>query len=166
VARASAFVKHGIEMKTILIAAAPAAAAVISNVMGSLARMMTAHTLDEAVQAAAAGVDLIIAGTYFDNSRMFDLLNQLKSNVLTRDIPVLCVRGVSAPAVLGAQTSQPVLASFDVVASACKALGAVDFVDLCARQRDVGDEHANDELLDIVRLVLDPTHESAKPSLA
>ena len=138
-------------MKTILIAAVPAAVAVIANALGSVARMMTAHTLEEALEAAATGVDLIIAGTYFDNGRMFDLLKRLKAGAPTRNTPVLCVRGVSAPDLLEAQTSQPTLASLQVVASASEALGAAGFVDHFARQQAVGTARANAELLDAVR---------------
>lgn len=137
-------------MKTILIAAVPAAATVIANALGSVARMMTAHTTEEALEAALAGVDLIVAGTYFDNGRMFDLLRKLKAQVTTRTIPVLCVRAVSAPDLLGAQTPQPMLASFEVVASASEALGAAGFVDLFARQRAVGETRANAELASTV----------------
>lgn len=113
--------------------------------------MMTAHTLDEALAAAIAGVDLIIAGTYFDNSRMFDLLRALKARADTRHIPVLCVRGVSAPEILGAQTLQPTLASLQIVASASEALGAVGYVDLVAQQQVMGVEQANAELLSTVQ---------------
>jgi len=138
-------------MKTILIAAVPAAVTVIANALGSVARMMTAHTLEEALEAAAAGVDLIIAGTYFDNGRMFDLLRQLKASAQTRSIPVLCVRAVSARDFLRTQTPQPTLASLQVVASASEALGAAGYVDLHARRDAVGAAPANAELLGAVR---------------
>jgi response regulator RpfG family c-di-GMP phosphodiesterase len=141
-------------MKTILIAAVPAAVAVIANALGSMARMMTANTLEEAFEAAVAGVDLVIAGTYFDNSRMFDLLHKLKSHDLTRNIPVLCVRGVSSPQVLGSQTSQPMFSSPYVVSSASKALGAVEFVDLCARHQAIGTDRADAELRETVSRLL------------
>lgn len=141
-------------MTTILIAAVPAAMAAITNALGSMARMMTAHTLDEAMEAALMGVDLIIAGTYFDDSRMFDLLQRLKSNERTRDIPILCVRGASAPETFGAQTAQPVFSSPYVVASASKALGAVDYFDLCACQLDLGVAAANEQFVESVRQAL------------
>jgi len=150
-ARASALPRRYFDVKTILIAAVPAAVTVIANALGSVARMMTAHTLDEAVQAAVAGVDLIIAGTYFDNGRMFDLLRRLKEDARTQSLPVLCVRGVSAPHLLGAETTQPTLASLQVVASASEVLGAAGYIDLFARQQAVGLEQANAELRESVQ---------------
>ena len=138
-----------------MIAAVPAAVAVISNALGTVARMMTAHTMDEALAAAVVGVDLILAGTYFDNARMFDFLRMLKEDARTHDIPVLCIRGVSAPALLGAETGQPTLARLNVVSSASAALGAVGFVDHFARLQAIGTERANAELLNAVRAHLD-----------
>jgi len=119
-----------------------------------MARMMTANTLDEAFEAASVGVDLVIAGTYFDNSRMFDLLHRLKANELTGHIPVLCVRGVSSPQILGSQTLQPTLPSSYVVNSASLALGAAEFIDLCTRRQVVGVDQADAELRDAVSKLL------------
>lgn len=138
-------------MKTILIAASPAATTVISTALGPSARMMTAHTIPEALSVAATGVDLIIAGIYFDESRVFDLLHMLKSDVRTQNIPVLCVRGVTAPQAFGAETDQPMLTSSRVVESATKALGAAGFIDLCIRQRELGVQQASDEFALTVR---------------
>ena len=152
--RARAVAARGDFVKTILIAAVPASAAVISNALGSTARMMTAHTIEDAFEAALIGVDLVIAGTYFDNARMFDLLRRLKSDAKTRHIPVLCVRGVSAQDILGTQTIQPVLASLDIVESASRALGAEDYIDLIARRRDIDVDAASAELARAARAYL------------
>jgi hypothetical protein len=104
--------------------------------LGGIARTRTATTLDEAAAIIAGGVDLIIAGTYFDGSRMFDLLRLVKECDEWRDIPFVCVRGLSSPALEHddiTTATKPLLSNLDVVDSASKALGAVGFVDLCDR---------------------------------
>lgn len=114
---------------------------------------MTASTIDEAFEAAYAGVDLIIIGTYFDNGRMFDLLRKLKSSDQTRNSPVLCVRAITAPEAFD-RSSRPLFSNLDVVATACRALGAVDFIDYCSRQDAGGVERASLELRSAVRVRL------------
>ncbi len=81
--------KHhkSMRVKTILIAASPAAAETITEALGGIARTRTATTLGEAAAIIADGVDLIVAGTYFDGSRMFDLLRLVKECEEWRDIP-------------------------------------------------------------------------------
>jgi hypothetical protein len=120
-------------VKTILIAASPAAAGNIAGALQDLGRIRTAGTLDAAAGIIAEGVDLIVAGTYFDGSRMFDLLRLVKECEEWRDIPFLCVRGLSAPEPEQDGATKPLLANLDVVDSASRALGAVGFVDLCDR---------------------------------
>jgi len=122
-------------VKTILIAASPAASEAIAGALGDIGHTKTAHTLDAAAAIIASGVDLIVAGTYFDGSRMFDLLRLVKECEEWRDIPFLCVRGVGSPEFDqdGPSAAKPLLANMDVVDSASRALGAVGFVDLCDR---------------------------------
>lgn len=120
-------------MKTILIAASPAAADAIRGALGGIAQTKIAHTLDEATAIIQRGVDLIVAGTYFDGSRMFDLLRLTKDRPEWQGIPFLCVRGVSSPELERDGATKPLLANLDIVDSASKALGAVGFIDLCDR---------------------------------
>lgn len=122
----------GHRVKTILIAASPAAADAIAEALGGIAQTKTATTVDEAAAIIAGGVDLIVAGTYFDDSRMFDLLRLVKECEEWRDIPFLCVRGIGSPEHDEGAT-KPLLANLGIVDSASKALGAVGFVDLCDR---------------------------------
>jgi PleD family two-component response regulator len=50
------------------------------------------HTLAEAKRALARGdYDLIIIGVHFDESRMFDLLRQVRADERYRETPVVCV---------------------------------------------------------------------------
>lgn len=120
-------------MKTILIAATPAAAETIKEALGRLGQVKTAQTIAEAAAVIADGVDLIVAGTYFDGSRMFDLLRLVKECEAWRGIPFLCVRGINTPEAEPDEANRPLLTNLDVVDSASKALGAVGFVDLCDR---------------------------------
>jgi CheY-like chemotaxis protein len=117
--------------KTILVAAIPASAEVVVEALSGVAPLIVVHSLPRALHLIAHGVDLIIAGTYFDGSRMFDLLRAVKDDPAMRDIPFICVRAIAAPTSPEAAVRQPIFTNQDVVDSACRALGAVAFVDLC-----------------------------------
>src|SRR3954463_16131380 len=89
------------------------------------------HTLADAKRALARdGYDLIIIGVHFDESRMFDLLRQVRADERYQATPVVCV------------ASQP----FDTPISvegleiATRALAADAFVDFARHpNRDAGD---------------------------
>jgi hypothetical protein len=115
-------------MKRILVAAVPAAASIIADVVSGIASLTIVHAFDEAAENMVRGFDLIIAGTHFDGARMFDLLRFAKANPSSRDIPFLCVRGVVAP---DGVAGVPIVARMDVADRASEVLGAAGFVDLC-----------------------------------
>jgi CheY-like chemotaxis protein len=125
--------ENGGRARTILVAAIPAAAEVIVDALSDVANLTLAHSLPMALHRIAYGVDLVVAGTYFDGARMFDLLRAVKDDPATNDIPVICVRAIAAPTTPEAAVRQPIFTNQAVVDSACRALGAVAFLDLCER---------------------------------
>src|SRR6185503_14010181 len=89
-------------------------------------RAMFVHTLAAAKRALASdGYDLIIIGVHFDESRMFDLLRQVRADERYEETPVVCV------------ASQPFDAPISVksLEIATRALAADAFVDF-AKYRD------------------------------
>jgi hypothetical protein len=94
-------------MKRILAAVAPAALPAIRGALVNKVVVLPAHTLDDACQVLVSRVDMIIAGVHFDDSRMFDLLRIAKADPTYRDIPFLCIRGVSGPIAPGWQPHRP-----------------------------------------------------------
>jgi hypothetical protein len=105
-------------MKRILAAVAPAALPAIRGALVNKVVVLPAHTLDDACQVLVSRVDMIIAGVHFDDSRMFDLLRIAKADPTYRDIPFLCIRGVSGPIALGGNPTGPVLSNFEIIGTA------------------------------------------------
>lgn len=105
------------------------------------AEIVTADRMEPAVEHIRSGVDLIICGIHFAESRMFDLLRLAKADPATRGIPFLCIRyrdlGLT-PAV------------FEGLQIACQALGAVAFVDFYDLKHKYGAAQADAHLQAIV----------------
>jgi hypothetical protein len=156
-------VGDGSHAKTILIAAIPASAEVIMDALGDVAHLTLAHSLPMALHRIAHGVDLIVAGTYFDGARMFDLLRAVKADPAMHDIPFICVRAISGPTTPEAAVRQPIFTNQAVVDSACRALGAVAFLDLCAEPRMRGGDAAKAALARLVRATLEGDTANVRP---
>jgi hypothetical protein len=85
--------------------------------------------------------DVIICGSLFDESRMFDLLRYCKSMPHTKNIPFICVRA------RGGELDET---AFQGVAIALKALGAEGFIDLYRWTKDIGAEQAFEMLRKVI----------------
>jgi hypothetical protein len=72
---------------------------------------------------------LVMIGLYFDESRMFELLQYLKDDKRYSDVPVICFRGVEA-------SGDPGNVGLSGVEAACTEMGAKAFVDLLAMPDD------------------------------
>jgi hypothetical protein len=108
----------------ILLACAPEAYIRLFAILSGY-ELTFARTLTDAHAALKGGnFGLIMIGVYFDDSRMFELLSQVRSDGKYAEVPIVCFRGVLAA---GKGTS----ATKDVEMS-CKALGANAFLDLTA----------------------------------
>lgn len=129
----------------ILIASSPPGQAVLGSALGAKPRLVAATTCDEALAALARGVDLIVASVDFDESRMFDLLRMAKADARFRSLPFLCVRALEGDL-------PPALSEgLDI---ACKALGAVAFIDLAADRKARGARKAAARLRRTVKACL------------
>ena len=82
------------------------------------------RTVDEAIRALERDdFDLLVISVHFDDSRMFDLLRQVRIEGRNKGIPVVCVRepGLGFTAV-----------STNTLEVTCRALDANAFVDLAS----------------------------------
>ena len=105
-----------------------------------------ARTVHEALRALEReDFDLLIISVHFDDSRMFDLLRQVRVEGRNKGVPIICVRepGLGFTAVSG-----------NTLEVTCRALDASVFLDL-ARMKD--DEERNTALSSAVNSLLSPT---------
>jgi hypothetical protein len=83
----------------------------------------------------ADGFNLLMVGTQFDESRVFDLLRSLKADANYSRIPVICFRGIKFAATYDKSLLQ-------IVETACKEMGAAHVFDLVAFPDDArGNAH-------------------------
>lgn len=118
----------------VLVADVPEGLAVFREALGRRAEFTHAATVAQALDGAQRGTHLIACGAHFDDCRMFELVEQVKSAEDTRAIPVLCFRAIEGslpPALLRATRS------------AALAVGAAEFIDVF----DIAARHGRDHAL-------------------
>lgn len=127
--------------KRVLAADTPEGVNTLRNVLGHTLEIVEAGCFEGALKQSSSGIDLIICGIHFDESRMYDLLRLVKANPVTRAIPFICFRDMDSA------LSPPVLESLQI---ACNALGAVAFIDLFQLKTIHGLQNADARFRDIV----------------
>jgi len=124
--------------KKVLIADVPEAQARVAAVLVQ-ERLVFVHTLAAALKALAGeDFDLVLIGMHFDDSRMFDLLREVRAGSRNGAVPVVCYR--MRPLAFMALSTQ-------VIEVTVKALGALSFVDLASLATD---EDGNEALARLV----------------
>jgi CheY-like chemotaxis protein len=109
--------------KRVLVADVPAVQARVAAVLAH-ERPVFVHTLAAAVRTLAAqDFDLVLVGMHFDESRMFDLLREVRAGSRNGAVPIVCYR--LRPLAFMALSTQ-------VIEVTVKALGAQAFADLAA----------------------------------
>ena len=121
----------------ILAATPPNGEPILRRALGDAATLLPAHTLEEALDVIAQGVDIIVCGIHFDESRMFELLRAVKADPRVNKTPFVCVR------LIGSNLTPTLIQSLDI---SCALLGAAKFIDLYALERTFGPEEAEFEL--------------------
>jgi hypothetical protein len=107
----------------------------IGRIVGKDAEIISAYSTGEALKCVDARVDLIVCNVRFDESRMFDFLQVVKSRA--PGIPIVCCR------VSTTELSDPVHRAIEL---ALDALGIDAFVDCATLYRDRGEAAALDAL--------------------
>jgi hypothetical protein len=124
--------------KKLLVADVPQVEARLALVL-ALERPVFVHTLVAALKALAADdYDLVLIGVHFDDSRMFDLLREVRVGSRNRAVPIVCYR--LRPLRFAALSTQ-------VIEVTVKALGALSFTDLASH---VTEEDGNVALVQLV----------------
>lgn len=131
----------------ILVADLSAGVATIRSVLDSAADFVHAATIREAAQLLGNGVEIILCGIHFDESRMFDLLRMVKADVQHCRTPFLCFRDLE---------SDLAPALFESLEISCRALGAERFVDLYTLKKKFGVNKADEEFRRIILSYLEP----------
>lgn len=117
--------------RRVLIAAHSHAAQAVQAMLRSTAVLIPVHTTADAFRILEQQqVDLIVATIAFDESRMLEFLVSVKGTASLAHIPFLCSR------VLVGALRDSLVGS---MAAACKACGAVDFVDVARMPPDVAE---------------------------
>jgi CheY-like chemotaxis protein len=115
----------------VLIAAQPPAAQVLHAMLRDIGNLIPAHTSAAALRILEhRQIDLIVSTIAFDESRMLEFLVSVKATASVAHIPFLCSRVIA-----GALRDSLVGSMGD----ACKACGAVDFVDLARLPPDLAE---------------------------
>jgi len=111
----------------VLIACAPSEREVLEALVPPRARVVTAGSLDGAVERMQQGVDAVVCSLQFDDSRMLEFAQE--AHLQRPDIPVLCCR------VFGGRMSD---ASVRAAAAAALSVGVAAFLDLAERVPALG----------------------------
>jgi DNA-binding NtrC family response regulator len=115
--------------KKLLIADVPQVKARLALVL-AFERPVFVHTLVAALKALAADdYDLVLIGVHFDDSRMFDLLREVRSRSRNGAVPIACYR--LRPLAFAALSTQ-------VIEVTVKALGGLSFTDLASHATEEG----------------------------
>ncbi|MDQ9170436.1 hypothetical protein Q8A64_08430 [Oxalobacteraceae bacterium R-40] len=118
----------------ILVAAAPGSVEPIVEAMDDRFELDFFSAMAQAVSYSYANIDVIICDMYFDESRMYNLLRFAKMDFVARNTPFICINTTEGS--LSKTMGQG-------ITIACKALGAVGFVDLCGWKRELGKDQAH-----------------------
>lgn len=103
-------------------------------------------SLTEAESLLDRRFDVIVCGTHFAESKMFDLLRLAKLKPETQAVPFLCIR------VLDGEIDST---AFQGISIAARALGAAGFIDLNRWRRQYGFDQARKRLRDLVLSLAD-----------
>lgn len=122
----------------ILAAVRPRGRTRLENALAGHFSLTFADSLASAVRLLESErFQLILCGTNFDESRMFELLRHAKAAPLARELPFVCIKIFEGILHDG---------SYDSVERAVKLLGAAAFVDLAQWRVEYGKEQAAQQL--------------------
>ena len=119
---------------------------VLTDLLGGWCEVIPSLAMRDALERAKRGqIAAVVIGMHFDGSQMPILLEALKSDPATRNIPVVCCR--LRPTLLSSAT-------LHAANMLCAALGAEAFLDLLTRRERAGRAAAAAELRIVLRRAL------------
>lgn len=104
-----------------------------SSVTGIELALVPCITLEAAKAIAYDGIDLVLCGLHFDESRMFDFLRFMKADPTLKSIPFVCIKAIEGKL-------EPTYN--ESIRIATQALGADGFFDLWELNKKLGREDA------------------------
>jgi len=116
-------------MRRVLVAGTLQAIEAVERALARDAEVLAARSIPEALRRVDEGVDLIVCNVRFDESRMFDFLQALKSRPRAAGVPVMCCRTSSTPLRAGVRRA---------IVMALEALGISGFIDCASAYREQG----------------------------
>jgi CheY-like chemotaxis protein len=129
------------EKPKVLIAEVASVVPVVEAAWGGYFNLTYCTTMSEALQLLQEPFDVIVCGTHFADSHMFDLLRHAKATSQSRDIPFLCIR---------VSDGELDATAFQSISMAATAMAAAGFVDLNRWRREYGFEEARIRLRQLV----------------
>lgn len=135
------------EKLNILVAEVPGIMPVVQEAWSNHFNLTFCCSMQEADRLLALHFDVIVCGTHFAESKMFELLRYVKASPVSRGTPILCVR------VLDGELDN---SAFQGISLATAALGAAGFVDLNRWRREYGFDAAREKLRDLVASLAEP----------
>jgi hypothetical protein len=130
-----------VERPKLLIAEVPRVVPVVEDAWDGYFDLTYCTTMNEALCLLQEPFDVIVCGTHFADSHMFDLLRHAKATPQSRNTPFLCIR------VLDGELDAT---AFQSISMAAKALAAAAFVDLNRWRREYGFDEARTKLRQLV----------------
>jgi hypothetical protein len=126
------------ERPVLLVAVSPRAMPLVHELLAEDFELVPVRNFEEALERLARGdIDGILAGLHFDGSRMPKLLDAVKADPSTREIPFVCCRLL--PTLL-------LQASLRAARQVCEVLGADEFVDVLDIEQREGIAAARERL--------------------
>jgi PleD family two-component response regulator len=138
--RTSTYGAPFMDKKTILAADTRQGTQTIHNILGDSVFLVDAHSLLDALNRIS-GADLILCGIHFDDSRMFDLLTQVRSRPALKSTPFIVYRDLESA------LDATLFKSMEV---ATNALGADGFVDLFLLKKKYGVREADAQFREFI----------------
>lgn len=135
------------EKLNILVAEVPGVIPLVQEAWQDHFRLTFCCSMQEAECLLAKHFDVIVCGTHFAESKMFELLRYAKESPVSCETPILCVR------VLDGELDS---SAFQGISLATAALGAAGFVDLNRWRREYGFVTAREKLRKLVSSLAEP----------
>ena len=120
-------------MVQVLVAEAPKSVYPLCHILSERFELHLVSSMEDARAISFQQIGIILCEIYFDESRMFDLLHYANWHPVAKDIPFICFNAIDSPISKRLEKS---------VQTACKALGATEFVNLCEWKSALGTEQA------------------------
>lgn len=136
----------------ILLASSPEAKIPLSNALADTYDLLPCHTQTEAISILnerSSDIDLILCTLRFDDSRMYDFLQYVKSNNQAQSIPFVCLTVTRSA--LGVQDKQVINEALEKLV---KGFGGTAFIDYYGWCREYGREQGNQNLLAFISKLL------------